>query len=584
MSAIARRRSSCGAGSEDGLVAVFTVIILFTLLGIAALVLDLGGLRAQREHDRGAADMAATAAALSLSNSQGADMVSACTAAWTYTQANLSNPTPVGSMNCSAFAGVCDPAVARIATATAGNFTVTVTNPIPDSDPLMGGTHTIGGATQSANTIDGTACQRIGVSITAARSSALAQIFGKKTSSTKTSSVGLASVGTTTGAAPGLLILEPNACNALTASGQANIEVQANGDSAGFLVVDSSGTGGSGSTSCTSGSRYTLDASGTQNSSIVAKPSATSGEAGVIDLYALAPGQGIGNTTGYEPSDVSSGRVSPQPAAESAPATRFVLDKKYNCKTAGYDGVTGTADDCKTATATSDSIDQLHRLYDKSAPWNAPTVPVGFTTYPRAGVPGDSCSPNGAAITLPAGNWYMNCPAGFTVSNNFTIGGGTIVFAGSVNGQGGNLAINPTGSPTTIVYVRAGDLTKAAQAALTLNHTTVLLQSGVVNFNGGSGPLTWTSPFDAASPYDALALWSESAGLHQMGGQSNLTLEGVFFMPNANFNFAGQGAQYQTAAQFVSRTLTASGQGTLQIKADPNHGFTIPKYGVRLIR
>jgi len=581
MSAIARRRSSCGAGSEDGLVAVFTVIILFTLLGIAALVLDLGGLRAQREHDRGAADMAATAAALSLSNSQGADMVSACTEAWTYTQANLSNPTPAGSMDCSAFAGVCNPAVARTATATAGNFTVTVTNPIPDSDPLMGGAHTIGGATQSANTIDGTACQRIGVAITAARSSVLAQIFGKKTSSTKTSSVGLASLGKKTGPAPGLLILEPAACNALLATGQGQILVQANGDAPGYMVLDSSGTGGSGANNCNVGGRYTIDASGTQNSSITSQDGA-SGAKGVVSLYALAAGQG--NTHAYDPADVTGARVAPQPQAAEKRATRSPVDFKFNCKAAGFDGVTGTADDCTDATATSASIDQLHRLYDTSAPWNAAVVPTGFTTYPRTGVASDSCSPNGAAITLPAGNWYVNCPAGFSVSNNFTFGAGNVVFAGGVNGAGGSLTIGSTSTSTTIIYIRSGNLTKTAQAALTFNHSTVLLQNGVMSLGGGSGPLVWTSPKDPTSPYDDLALWSESASAHDMGAQTTLTLDGVFFMPNAAFTFSGQGAQYQTTAQFVSRTLTVSGQGTLKIKPDPDRGVTIPVFGVRLIR
>ncbi|MDQ1533263.1 MAG: hypothetical protein QOF28_1024 [Actinomycetota bacterium] len=581
MSAIARRRSSCGAGSEDGLVAVFTVIILFTLLGIAALVLDLGGARAQREHNRGAADMAATAAALSLSNSQGADMVSACTEAWTYTQANLSNPTPVGSMNCSAFAGVCNPAVARTAAATAGDFTVTITNPVPDSDPLMG-THTLGGATQSANTIDGTACQRIGVSITGARTNVLAQIFGKKTSSTKTSSVGLASLGKTTGPAPGLIILDPDTCNALAASGQGSIVVQANGNAPGYIAIDSSGTGGTGGNSCTTGSRYTIDASGTLNASIKAQDGA-GGAPAIISLYALAPGQG--NTHAYDPSDVAGLTVAPLPTASSKRVTRSPVDFKFNCKAAGYDGVTGTADDCTTATATSDAIDQLHRLYDTSAPWNAPVVPAGFTTYPRAGVAGDTCSPNGAAITLPAANWYVNCPAGFSVSNNFTFGTGNVVFAGGVNAQGGSLTIGSGADPsTTIVYVRSGNLTKTAQAALTFNHSTVLLQNGVVNLGGGSGPLYWTASKDPSSPYDDLALWSESAGGHLMGAQTALTLEGVFFMPNAAFTFAGQGTQFQTKAQFVSRTLSASGQGTLNIQPDPDRGVTIPLFGVRLIR
>jgi len=88
------RRPFGGAASEDGVAAVFTIIVLFVLLGIAALVLDLGGLRVQRAHDRGAADLAATAAAQTLSRSQGTDMASACAEAWSYTLANISNATP----------------------------------------------------------------------------------------------------------------------------------------------------------------------------------------------------------------------------------------------------------------------------------------------------------------------------------------------------------------------------------------------------------------------------------------------------------------------------------------------------------
>jgi hypothetical protein len=577
----ARLRRTAGAGSEDGVAAVFTVVVLFALLGIAALVLDLGGLRAQREADRGAADLAATAAARSLSSSHGSDMVSACADAWTYALANLANPSPTGNMNCNTFATTCNPGVTRTATATAGAFTVTVTNPVPDTDPLMG-THTIGGATQSLNTaIDGSACQRIGVTIAHVRASVLAQIFGTRQTTTTTSSVALAGLGSSKGAAPGLLILEPNACNALVASGQGHIEVLASGDAPGFVVVDSSGTGGSGTDNCNTGGRYTLDASGAQNSSIIADPSLSSGAAGVIDLYALAPGQG--NTHAYDPSDLPA-RVSPQPQLESAPATRSPVDWRYNCKAAGYDGIPGTADDCKTATATSDNIDQLHRLYDTTAPYLAPTIPAGFATYPRPGVPSDNCSPNGAAITLPAGNWYINCPFGFSVSNTFTIGSGNVVFAGGVNVQGGSLSIGSAGTPTTIVYIRSGDLTKTAQAALTFNHTTVLLQTGAINLGGGSRPLYWTSPNDPSSPYNDLSLWSETANAQTMGGQTGLHIDGVFFMPNSDFTFSGQGSQIQTFAQFVARTLTASGQGTLQIQPDPTRGITIPTISDRLIR
>src|SRR4029079_14790458 len=127
--------------------------------------------------------------------------------------------------------------------------------------------------------------------------------------------------------------------------------------------------------------------------------------------------------------------------------------------------------------------------------------------------------------------------------------------------QGGNLTIGSTATSTTIIYIRSGDLTKNAQAAVNVNNATVLLQAGIVSLGGGSGPLVLTAPKNAVSPYDDLALWSESASPHSMGAQTALTLDGVFFMPNAAFTFSGQGAQYQTTAQFVSRTLTVAGQG-----------------------
>ena len=112
--------------------------------------------------------------------------------------------------------------------------------------------------------------------------------------------------------------------------------------------------------------------------------------------------------------------------------------------------------------------------------------------------------------------------------------------------------------------------------------TFVFLANGRVSLGAGSGPVQWVAPFGGS--FEDLALWSESSSTHSIGGQANLTLDGVFFMPNAQFNFTGQGQQYQVNAQFISLRLDMSGQGILRMQPDPDRVVLIPLFGVRLIR
>ncbi len=48
------------------------------------------------------------------------------------------------------------------------------------------------------------------------------------------------------------------------------------------------------------------------------------------------------------------------------------------------------------------------------------------------------------------------------------------------------------------------------------------------------------------------------------GGQTVLTLEGVFFTPRAQVDYTGTGRQKQADAQFVALRLDVNGQGQLR--------------------
>jgi hypothetical protein len=186
-----------------------------------------------------------------------------------------------------------------------------------------------------------------------------------------------------------------------------------------------------------------------------------------------------------------------------------------------------------------------------------------------------------------SGNWLMDCPGGFVVQDGVvTLEDGDLVFDGGVEVRSfGELHINPTPSADHIVFLRGGDLVKGAQSTLTMEQIFVYLHSGVVNLGGGAGAdsLIWTAPL--AGNFEDLALWAEAPLVFQIGGQSGNSLTGTFFTPLADpFTLTGQGGQFQTQAQFLTRRLEVKGQGEVRMTPDPDRSTRIPLRGVLLIR
>ena len=96
-------------------------------------------------------------------------------------------------------------------------------------------------------------------------------------------------------------------------------------------------------------------------------------------------------------------------------------------------------------------------------------------------------------------------------------------------------------------------------------------QTSTVSIGGGDGSITWTAP--STGPFEDLALWSDSPLDGAFGGQSNLVMDGAFFMPLAKLTYTGQGDNDVTA-QFIARKLLAKGQGF--VKLTPTRGIKVP--------
>ena len=499
------RRARRGQG-EDGVYVVLFAISVLTVMAMAALAVDLSSLRADRRTERLTADLAATAGAIELSPQLGRGPVVACQTAWqVFLQNAPGSGSSVSAPPCStAFTGTCG-ATARSAVGTAGPYTVTITNPVPDTDPLMTATGSPGGTPQGTNsTIDGTACSRLGINVVRARSAAFGAVVGQPTSSTSVHSVARATSGSRQVIAA-LVVLDPTKCGALVAAGQAGVTVNPSGTYPGTVLLDSDG---SDSQSC-GNNQYTVMTQGNLNSSVHAV--GPGGGPGVLRLFAMPLSQT--NCTGpvidaCDPASVASSRLSPQPTPSDSRLTRAPVDWFWNCKS-DYGSLNIVP--CPSPTATSAYIDAL-----VTAMGDGSAAPAGYQTYTTYvtttyGITSPCALPASApAITLPIGNWWVNCPS-FSEASSVTFSGGNVLFQGSVAVKSsGVLNVNtantsgtlpstcytqlcPTqfGSDAAFVYFASGGLTKDAQSSIDFLNTAVYFRNGVINLTGGSGSLIW---------------------------------------------------------------------------------------------
>ena len=578
---------------------VITALILTALMGLTALVVDLGVVRAQTRVDQGVADFAALAGAHGLAAN---NPTAACQSAIQYVDQNASLSSPVdptsfcsgmGTTRCSGGSGQATPQT------TVGAVTVSVHYPVPDAE--IADSHIVGGARLS----DGTECQRIRVAISSATRPLFASVLGKtRLDDTRAATARPWPRGPQL--TPALWLLDPVGCTSLAISGGSQVTV-GTASVPGVLTIDSSGA------TCQSSQR-TLSVTGS-GSQLRAVP--TSGTpSGTIQLFGLPStattciASGVGMSA-CDPADVSSGRIQPQPVPVSSRATRARVDDVYNCHnpypsaSATYHGITLIAS-CDPTT-TPPYVDNLRAAIGTTG--QPGLVPAGTGTVYQRWRASFSCNPSGTISV--SGNWWIDCPGGLSIGNGTSVEfkDGNVVFDSGFSMTGGALSFNTnnsvaqlpaacvapavqtpcTGAASTgaaFVYLRSGDI-NITGGQLNVNHAFVYSATGYVKVN--SSPPIWNAPTEG--PFGYLALWSDmpatsnNTSKFSMAGGTGVQLSGVFFTPEAApFTLSGGGTWGQQNAQFVSYQVQVTGGGTLTMAPDPQKSVKVPTLSGALIR
>jgi hypothetical protein len=564
---------------EAGATLVIATLIFTTMVGFAALLVDLGQLRSTSRSDQLSVDLAALAGGKQMT---AGNPNQACQDIVSYMNVNDKRITTAISPSslCSTITNACTNATAeKSPSTTVGDVTVSVHYPVPAAE-IKDANWSIPGLN------DGTQCRRMRVTVATRDASMFARIFGIGSKTTTRS----ATVRPTNlpGNPPALWLLDPTGCVPLKVDGGSQVTVGTSTEP-GVITLNSDGS------TCT-GSSSTISATGSGTLvNAIAPPSGAA--VGTINLAGLPPGQGICSLPACDPLDVSGGRIAPQPQYGDA-VSRSYIDWVYNCKT-GYPTYHGQAvPDCPNTAASGGTayayIDNLKTAVGSSG------TPAGYTV-----IQGGNCSPN-ASITYPVGNYYVKCTKGnngYVVNGGVTVtfSGGNVVFEDNVTvSNGGTLKFNTANTNASLpasctppsvstpclanssanaafVFIR-GDATTSFSTSGTgtvvANHTFVYGGTGSVAFSGA--PPTWTAPTEG--PFARLAYWTDMPATATnaqrssfvITGGSGATLTGTFFTPEATpFKLAGGGNWGQQRAQFISFDLTVTGGGVVNMAPDP---------------
>lgn len=592
---------------DRGATIILLAISAVALFTIVAIVIDLGAVRSQRRQGQSAADSAAAAAGAALAES---DSVVACQDALEYLTINLDIPAFTGLDCNSTFSGTCVDAVERTATGTSDEFTVTLVHPVSNASPLMGGTG-IGSPAQAATPDDGSPCDRFGVQLDIDGNTFFGGVVGIADYDTAVHSVARVNSGNTETRPLNLLLLDRTGCQTLQNTGQGKVRVRAPFDPdigefvKGIAATDSNGSecGGQNAIIEAKGNNSFIQADGP----CPANPTTECEYEGTIEVFGdtwLTTGRCDGNTEVHSCKGFDDSSIEPTVRASLGQFTRAPIDYRYNCKPSYVSepwypsqAIPGCTD--PTSGAYIDTLKSYASGVNDATPgWtrlNGPACTVG----------------SGSNVTYPPGNYFVDCND-FRVQGMVEFQGGNLVFKRDITltSTSSSLRTNTCrpaaplcgtvtwspGNPFTAVtaaqssenaswaYVR-GEISKSAEAIVEFDHMLVLLaeSSKGTSLTGGSGQLTWIAPSEGA--FDDLALWAEtpwsptgptSNNGFAFGGQTVLTLEGVFFVPRAPVKYAGTGTQQQADAQFVAFRLDVSGQGSLGIVPPPGRAVEFP--------
>lgn len=625
---------------ESGLFIVLYALLVVAMFSMVAIVIDLSQLRNIRRTSQTVTDFAALAAAAELADITGVSPVQACRDAFEYVKKNTPDFPVAATIPCGDLATVVPARIPCSDTTPAtppldleasntDPYHLHIVYPVPDSlidDPRRGG----------VGTKDGAHCERMQVSISKTGGSFFAKVFGFNTLEQGASSTARGFIKNDGKDVPALLILELQACGALQASGQGGIVAKGAGIKPGLIAVASAGSASPGG--CSNGDNAggrvvygTALPSGHDSrpglpsieafAAEAADPSTGVAAPGVLSVYAM-------NTPNASRSayDTPSGV---KPAPEGGPRfTRDPVDARYGSAIAGlrattaavpagYTSLRSIRNGCKID-STNFIITQPNVLIDCVPNFQNPQTEIIFT--------GAKFWSTKNILIAPSEKWTFSNPSLLVIDRNLTnksalevkgtlwVNTGTTTATPSLASNYCGVSRNGPGFTSTQLVIKTGDLSVSSGAKMC--QTTLYMADGAASprpdndnnsYEGtlgfGGGSTDWTAPdqtelaacdpptvvagcYDRSLPQfqlEDLALWTESTPLSRIGGAGEVFLTGVFFLPNATFDFGGQAIQnIDRNAQFVARRLNMSGQGTLILKPDPNEAITI-RTGISLL-
>lgn len=234
--------------SGRGATLVWVAAGMFTLIVVAALVVDLGAMRSARRTSRLVTDAAVTSGAGVLAQGTG---IEGCETALAYSEINLG--VDFAGIDCSGFPVSCNDATAAVSTTdSSGEWILTITHPVDDISELMSPA-AIGATSQALTAGDGDRCERIGVRLANTHQYNFAQLLGTG-GTVEVRAVARGTIPTDGDVALNLVILERYDCDAISAEGsgggQGGILTDAvlNTDTGlldpGHISVDSDGSSG----------------------------------------------------------------------------------------------------------------------------------------------------------------------------------------------------------------------------------------------------------------------------------------------------------------------------------------------------
>ena len=615
---------------ERGAVAILVSVISIAMCVSAAMVLDFGVARLDRQKNKSVADTAVAAGLRGLDTGGNGKVYSyhGVCQALAFLKSNepaLSSLTWSSCSDVTKLERICDPSdTATHATfsGTVNGISVEISNPynLAASGWPEEALTTLADDQPDAADV----CNYLAVVIRQTRSPVLGSLVTDSSMTTAVRSVGRVQPGERAEEGVALVLLERTTCRALHVEGtSAKLHVFGNGTAPGLIHADSKGTD---PTSCTSDNEIINVNSTTNTHAVVAHAAETVGATGTvtpgnIGIYGLLSGHVSPEQASDEVPRVYAG---PHPPGR-APSGRGLLTRQpiHDAYAAGVSAAIAAANSAWATPAASTTVSGS-ACSGNTGPPNPNTAGVWYFDCDVVSYNANVVLPNAATVIIRGqlvieGSRSFSLPKATRVYINRPVSSSTqgLVLKGQfrmhTNDANGSTSCASTTTPSararlvigkgslhsegsaplfracdTTLVMMGGSTTGCIPSDRTLApQDTTACTSGSINL-AGNAQTDWTAPdlvlqnrTDAdMTDLEDLALWTESEATSSIAGNGGIYLAGVFSLPNAKpFNIGGGGVQNVWDSQYFTRRLEVRGNGTLQMKPNPYNLVMVPYLG-----